>query len=74
VVDHLGRETAFGAAGEVEVHGVFAEPASSEGAMEIAGTGLGAFLILSRFHEKTTVLYVVLGCGVIGAALQLTVA
>ena len=34
---------------------------------------LGAFLVLNRFHEKTTVLYVVLGCGAIGAALQLTV-
>jgi chromate transporter len=32
-----------------------------------------AFLILNRYHEKTTVLYVVLGCGLIGAALQLTV-
>ena len=34
---------------------------------------IGAFLVLNRFHEKTTVLYVVLGCGAIGAALQLTV-
>ncbi len=33
----------------------------------------GAFLVLNRFHEKTTVLYVVLGCGAIGAVLQLTV-
>jgi chromate transporter len=33
---------------------------------------LTAFLILNRYHEKTTVLYVVLGCGAIGATLQLT--
>jgi chromate transporter len=33
---------------------------------------IGAFLVLSRFHSKLTVLYVVLGCGAIGAALQLT--
>jgi chromate transporter len=32
-----------------------------------------AFLILLRFHAKLTVLYVVLGCGAIGALLQLTV-
>jgi chromate transporter len=31
-----------------------------------------AFLILNRYHAKTTVLYVVLGCGAIDAALQLT--
>jgi chromate transporter len=34
---------------------------------------LGAFAALMRFHGKLTVLWVVLGCGVIGAALQLTV-
>jgi chromate transporter len=34
---------------------------------------VGAFLALSRWHGKLTVLYVVLGCGLIGAALQLTV-
>jgi chromate transporter len=34
---------------------------------------LGAFLVLNRFHSKLTVLYVVLGCGAIGAFLQLTV-
>jgi chromate transporter len=34
---------------------------------------LGAFLLLNRYHAKLTVLYVVLGCGAIGAALQLTV-
>jgi chromate transporter len=33
----------------------------------------GAFLALNRWHSKLTVLYVVLGCGAIGAALQLTV-
>ena len=33
----------------------------------------GAFLALNRRHGKLTVLYVVLGCGLIGAALQLTV-
>jgi chromate transporter len=34
---------------------------------------LGAFAALMRFHGKLTVLYVVLGCGVVGFALQLTV-
>jgi chromate transporter len=34
---------------------------------------VGAFLVLSRYHGKLTVLYVVLGCGAIGALLQLTV-
>lgn len=34
---------------------------------------IGAFLALSRWHSKLTVLYVVLGCGAIGAVLQLTV-
>lgn len=33
----------------------------------------GAFLALNRWHAKLTVLYVVLGCGAIGALLQLTV-
>lgn len=33
----------------------------------------GAFLALSRWHGKLTVLYVVLACGAIGALLQLTV-
>jgi chromate transporter len=33
----------------------------------------GAFAALMRFHGKLTVLYVVLGCGLIGVALQLTV-
>ena len=32
-----------------------------------------AFLLLYRFHAKTTVLFVVLGCGLAGAALQATV-
>jgi chromate transporter len=32
-----------------------------------------AFVVLYRFHAKLTVLFVVLGCGLIGAALQLTV-
>ena len=32
-----------------------------------------AFVVLYRFHGKLTVLYVVLGCGAIGALLQLTV-
>src|SRR3954453_2934749 len=31
---------------------------------------IGAFLVLNRFHSKLTVLYVVLGCGAIGALLQ----
>ena len=34
---------------------------------------IGAFAALTRWHGKLTVLYVVLGCGLIGAALQLTV-
>ena len=34
---------------------------------------LAAFLVLNRYHGKLTVLYVVLGCGAIGALLQLTV-
>jgi chromate transporter len=34
---------------------------------------LGAFAALMRFHGKLAVLYVVLTCGAIGAALQLTV-
>jgi chromate transporter len=33
-----------------------------------------AFVVLYRFQAKLTVLFVVLGCGLIGAALQLTVA
>jgi chromate transporter len=34
---------------------------------------VGAFLVLYSFHSKLTVLYVMLGCGAIGAMLQLTV-
>jgi chromate transporter len=34
---------------------------------------VGAFLVLNRWHGKLTVLYVVLGCGLIGALLQATV-
>jgi chromate transporter len=34
---------------------------------------LAAFAVLMRYHDKLTVLYVVLGCGIVGAALQLTV-
>ena len=34
---------------------------------------LGAFAALYRFHGKLTVLYVVAGCGAVGALLQLTV-
>jgi chromate transporter len=33
---------------------------------------IGAFLALNRWHGKLTVVYVVLGCGVIGAVLQLS--
>jgi chromate transporter len=33
---------------------------------------IGAFLALNRWHGKLTVVFVVLGCGLIGAALQLT--
>jgi chromate transporter len=38
-----------------------------------AALALAAFLALSRWHGKLTVLYVVLGCGLAGAVLQLTV-
>jgi chromate transporter len=34
---------------------------------------IGAFIVLNLYHGKLTVLYVVLGCGLVGAALQLTV-
>jgi chromate transporter len=34
---------------------------------------IGAFLALNRWHGKLTVVYVVLGCGVIGTVLQATV-
>jgi chromate transporter len=34
---------------------------------------VGAFLVLNRFHGKLTVLYVVLGCGLIGAGLEATI-
>ena len=33
----------------------------------------GAFLLLYRYHAKLTVLFVVLGCGLVGAAIQLAV-
>ena len=33
---------------------------------------IAAFLVLIRWHGKLTVLYVVVGCGVVGAALQLS--
>jgi len=38
-----------------------------------AALAVGAFLALNRWHAKLTVLFVVLSCGAIGAALQLTV-
>jgi hypothetical protein len=38
-----------------------------------AALAVGAFLALNRWHGKLTVLYVVLGCGLIGALLQVTV-
>ncbi|HWC49200.1 MAG TPA: chromate efflux transporter [Solirubrobacterales bacterium] len=38
-----------------------------------AALALGAFLALNKWHSKLTVLYVVLSCGAIGAALQLTI-
>ena len=38
-----------------------------------AALAIGAFAVLNRRHGKLTVVYVVLGCGLIGAALQLTV-
>jgi chromate transporter len=37
-----------------------------------AALAVAAFAVLYRFHGKLTVLYVVLGCGAIGALLQLT--
>ena len=33
---------------------------------------VGAFLVLMRAHGKLSILYVVLGCGAIGAVLQAT--
>ena len=36
-----------------------------------AALAVGAFVALNRWHGKLTVLYVVLGCGAIGAGLQL---
>ncbi len=33
---------------------------------------IGGFLVLNRWHGKLTVLYVVLGCGLIGGALRLS--
>ena len=33
---------------------------------------IGAFLALNRWHSKLTVLYVVLGCGLLGGLLQAT--
>jgi chromate transporter len=38
-----------------------------------AALAIAAFIALSRWHGKLTVLYVVLACGLVGAALQLTV-
>jgi chromate transporter len=38
-----------------------------------AALAIAAFLALNRWHGKLTVLFVVLSCGLIGAALQLTV-
>jgi chromate transporter len=36
-----------------------------------AALAIGAFLALNRWHGKLTVLYVVLGCGLLGAVMQL---
>ena len=33
---------------------------------------IGGFLVLNRWHAKLTVLYVVLGCGLVGALLQIS--
>jgi chromate transporter len=46
-----------------------------EGVVDVPSAilALAAFAILYRFHAKLTVLVVVLGCGAIGALLQLTV-
>jgi len=38
-----------------------------------AAIAVAGFLALSRWHGKLTVLYVVLGCGLLGTALQLTI-
>jgi chromate transporter len=45
------------------------------GIVDVPGAilAIGAFAALYRFHGKLTVLWVVLGCGLIGALLQLTV-
>ena len=39
-----------------------------------AALALSGFLVLNRWHGKLTVLYVVLGCGLVGLVLQQTVA
>ncbi len=38
-----------------------------------AALAIAGFLVLNRWHGKLTVLYVVLGCGLVGALLQATV-
>jgi chromate transporter len=38
-----------------------------------AALAVAAFLVLNRYHGKLTVLYVVLGCGLVGVLLQATV-
>jgi lipopolysaccharide export LptBFGC system permease protein LptF len=42
-------------------------------ALAVIALVAGAFAVLYRFHGKLTVLFVVLGCGLVGAALQVTV-
>jgi hypothetical protein len=39
----------------------------------MSAVAAAAFVVLYRFQAKLTVLFVVLGCGLIGAALQVTV-
>jgi hypothetical protein len=50
-------------------------PARRRGVVDVytAILAVAAFVVLYRFHGKLTVLYVVLGCGAIGALLQATV-
>lgn len=42
------------------------------GGLVSALPAIGGFLVLNRWHGKLTVLYVVLGCGLVGGVLQLT--
>jgi hypothetical protein len=43
-----------------------------DGAHDSSGSIFPRFLMLNRWHGKLTVLYVVAGCGLLDAALQLS--